>query len=338
MKDIRDNTLETRLEAFVDHIDSIIEPTEEGGYAYSGSDEMIRSVGGNAIFNRQYLTPDHISYHELSLSTLRKLARFLTDAIIRPSAAVATSVDHFQYWAWTAAVASEVLEKDGENLKVSDFQYTVHTALLPIRLPFSTNHPWMAALSSDSERLELLSGLTVLEGFICHFGESLTPDGTARKLITQRWKPKQEGSYLVIGNGQPVHKYHDILQIWCQEDAGDQVSQVLSEINNINRYDMDSLKWKFEDSVDLIDEEINDGTNNFLRIVGKHRDFNLHGQISTRTLAPVVLNLCCLYIWDMIEQSTYDEEREEVIRSIQWNNQTPGGHPLWPSAFYPVKV
>lgn len=332
MSDIKDENLEIRLKAFVEYIDSVIKQTDEGGYTFSPREDIIRSVGGNFIFNRQYIVPSGLSYHELSLDTLRRLARYLTDCIVQPSAAVPTTLDHLRYWAWTAATAGQVLEKGRTNLRISDFQYTIHLGLFPIRISRSNGNPTLNVILGDNERLALLSGLAVLEGFICNYGNSLTPEGQARTTITETWKPKQNN----INNGQPVHKYHDILQIWRQEDAGSCVSQLLTEINNLNRYDMHSLKWKFEDSVDIIDEEISDGTNNFLRVIGKHRDFNLHGQRSTRTLAPVVLTLCCLYIWDLVEEATYEEQREEVIKSIHWNNQTPGDHPLWPSAFYPV--
>ncbi|PSQ48507.1 hypothetical protein BRD19_06625 [Halobacteriales archaeon SW_7_65_23] len=121
-------------------------------------------------------------------------------------------------------------------------------------------------------------------------------------------------------------------------DADEEVSRVLSEINDMTRYDGGVLEWKFEDALDMIQREREDGTQNFLTILSKHRNLNLHGQTSTHALAPLALTLCCLFVWDSISDEEYSEISEDVIESIQWRNQTPVEHvhPLWPSALYPI--
>lgn len=337
-----DAELEYRLQAFCDYVDSLVERTEQGGYQFNTNDEFVRTVGGNFVFGRKYFLPDHLEYHQLSRQTLIEIARHLSDAIINPSAAISTTLDHFKYWGWTSAVAGQAFQQKGDNSNtqlVSDFQNTIHLGLLPIRTTATSGNPSIDAVHADSERLALISGLSVLEGFICHFGESLTPGGKARQTIQASWKPeKADGTQRTIGNGSRVSNYHDILQIWINYDAGDEAERVLSEINDMTRYDDEVLEWKFDDAISEIQREREDGTHNLLSVLSKHRNLNLHGENSTHALAPLALTLCCLHVWDSLNPEEYDDLSKDVIKGIQWRNQTQIGHvhPLWPSAFYPV--
>lgn len=342
MAEIAEGELEIRLRAFCEHVDSLVERSGEGGYQFDTSDEFVRAVGGNFVFGQQYLLPEHLSYHQLSRPALIEMAKYLSDAVVNPSAAIVTTLDHFRYWAWTAAIADRAFrdnEEEDVTLLKSDFQNTVHLGLLPIRTATTSGNPTLDAIHMDSERLALISGLSVLEGFICHIGNALTSEGRARKTIQASWKPrKEDGTQRTIGNGSEVSNYHDILQIWMNYDADEEVSRVLSEINNMTRYDGGVLEWKFDDALDMIQGERDDGTQNFLTILSKHRNLNLHGQTSTHALAPLALTLCCLFVLDSMSDEKYSELSEDVIESIQWRNQTPVEHvhPLWPSAFYPI--
>lgn len=339
---IHASELEIRLSAFCDHVDSYVKRSEEGGYRFDTNEEFVRAVGGNFVFGRQYLLPEHIGYHQLPRDDLLEMARYLSDAIINPTAAISTTLDHFRYWAWTAAIAGRVLRDEDEDevsLLKSDFQNTVHLGLLPVRSPATSGNPTIDAIHYDNERLVLLSGLSVLEGFICHLGRSLTPEGKARKKIHAFWKPENaDGTISTIGNGAMVNNYHDILQIWANHDADERTSLVLSKINDMTRYEEDILDWKFDDSIDVIRRERRDETQNFLAVLGKHRNLNLHGQTSTHALAPLALTLCCLYVLDSINDEEYDKLSSDVLESIRWRGQSSLGHihPLWPSAFYPI--
>lgn len=339
--------LDIRFEAFCDYVDSLVERSGEGGYQFNTSDELIRAVGGNFVFGRQYLLPEHLEYHQLTREGLITVARYLSDAIISPKAAISTTLDHFRYWAWTAAVASRAFEdreeeeKEALSLLRGDFQNTVHLGLVPLRINTAFDNPTIGAIHSDSERLTLISGLSVLEGFICHLGDSLTPEGRLRRTVQASWKPERDdGSMRTMGNGAEVSSYHDILQIWLNYEAKKDARDVLIEINDISRYDDEMLEWKFEDAIDVIERERRDGTDNFLTILEKHRNLNLHGQRSTHALAPLALTLCCLYIWDAITDEAYDELSGDVLDSVRWGRQTAATtgiiHPLWPSAFYPI--
>lgn len=342
MAEIGESEFDIRLRAFCEHIDSIIERSGEGGYKFDPTDEFVRAVGGNFVFGQQYLLPNHISYHQLSREYLVKMAKYLSDAIINPSAAIVTTLDHFRYWGWTSAMAGRAF-RDNKNEDVtllkSDFQNTVHLGLLPIRAAAPSSNPTLEAIHADSERLALISGLSVLEGFICHIGDTLTSEGRARKTIQASWKPRMDdGTQRTIGNGSNVNNYHDILQVWLNYDADEEVSRVLSDINDMTRYDEEVLEWKFDDALDMIQREREDGTQNFLTVLSKHRNLNLHGQTSTHALAPLALNLCCLFVLDSMTDEEYRELSEDVVKSIQWRFQTPVEHvhPLWPSAFYPI--
>ena len=342
MVEIAESELEIRLRAFCEHVDSTVERSGDWGYRFGGSDEFIRAVGGNFVFGQQYLLPEHRSYHQLSRTALIEIAKYLSDAVVNPSTAIVTTLDHFRYWAWTAAIACQgfVDNKDEDiTLLEGNFGNTIHLGLLPIRTDSTSGNPTLDAIHSDSERLALISGLSVLEGFICHIGSALTPEGRARKKIQASRKPREEdGTQRTIGNGSEVSNYHDILQIWMNYDADEEVSRVLSEINDMTRYDGGVLEWKFDDALDMIRREREDGTQNFLTILSKHRNLNLHGQTSTKALAPLALTLCCLFVLDSMSDERYSELSEDVIKSIQWRNQSPVEivHPLWPSAFYPI--
>lgn len=342
MAKVEQEDLEIRLRAFCDYVDSLIERTDQGGYQFSTTDEFVRAVGGNFVFGREYFLPDNLHFHQLSRQGLIHIAKYLSDAIIKPSAAIVTTFDHLRYWGWTAAVAGQVFQNaDNEEIALlkSDFQNTIHLGLFPLRADMNSGNPTVDAINSDSERLALISGLSVLEGFICHLGNSLTAEGRTRRTIRASWKPTDsDGAVRAIGNGSEVHNYHDILQIWLNYDANTEVAKVLSDINDLTRYEQETLDWKFDDVIDILQRERKDGTHNFLTVLSKHRDLNLHGETSTHALAPLALTLCCLYIWDSMESEEYREVSDDVMESIRWRNQTPVGtiHPLWPSAFYPV--
>jgi hypothetical protein len=284
MPDSKIQVFDRRTRAFVDHIDSIVESTESGGRKVSTTKYMTRMFGDNFIFNKSYIIPENVDVNELNLFELKCLSFYLSDAIIMPSAASTTTWDHFNYWAWTAAVASQMGIHTKTDMDITDFQYSVHLGLLPIRVARPRQNPTLDAVITDNERLLLLSALTVLEGLICNIGDILTEEGIAKTQIAATWKPRDEnGDLRYINNGSQVHNYHDILQIWKEYEASRLASIVLKYINNLKRYRQDSLRSKFENSIGIINEEISDETYNFLRIIGKNRNFNLHGQISTRS-------------------------------------------------------
>lgn len=336
--------IETRLQAFSDHVNSMVERSAGGRYRFTTNNEIIQSEGGNFVFGRAYLLPDHLEYHQLSREALIDVAKYLTDAIIRPSTAISTTFDHFRYWSWTAAVAAPALrEREEENVTIlkKNFQTTVHLALLPSRVDRALDNPTLEAIHWDRDRLVLMSGLSLLKRFICHLGDILTPEGRTQEKIQRSWKSKEnDDSTRTIRSGSNVINYHDIIQIWLNYDAGQRAARVLSEINDMVRYDEDTLKWKFEDLSDTIEREEKDRTHNFLNILAEHRNLNSHAQTSTHALAPLTLTLCCLFLWDLITDEDHITYAEEVTGSLRMVSRTKSNliHPLWPSAFYPIRT
>lgn len=349
MINISQEVLDDNLAFLVAEIESEIERSDEGGriHNHPRNSSHISSTGSNSIWDEQYLLPSDTAYHELSITTLRKISIYLCDALIRPKATIPTTFDHLCYWGWTAAVAGEAFDTSAEEFNnIFDFQLGVHLGLLPMRLPENIPNATIQALRFYRERLMLLIGFSTLEGLICEFNNSLTGDG---KITTDEikacWKPERIGeNQRRYTRNEEVSNYHDLLQIWrTQEEEPELVRQILYDINDLQRYDIETLLWKFEDIEATISEELTDSTHNFLRIIGKHRNKNYHGEQVTRTLAPVILTLCCLAIWDNIEEEEFIDLSSEVYENIQWeyqtNDLTPQSvtHPLWPSAFYPVK-
>lgn len=339
MVDLDTYTLESRLQTYIDYMDSNVERSEKDGYGVKANEEMIHAIDNNISYNRQILIPSEYAFHDLSLSTLRKLPHYLIDSIIKPSAAVPTTLDHFRYWAWTAAIAGKMKEAQKGEFETSHFRHTVHLGLLPIRITQPSRNPTIESILWNSERLTLLSSLVGLESFICNYCDSLTAEGNSRTKITQTWRSEySDGSYPTIGNGCENLTYRDFLQIWRTCDSKDPVSNVLGEINDMMEYEKEELEKKFEDCVESIEREYTDKTYNFFSLIGDIRNSNLHGEKTTRNMSSIVLTLCCLFIWDQIDKSEYQKLSDGLIDQINSRRQNQSGtlHPLWASSFYPV--
>lgn len=129
--------------------------------------------------------------------------------------------------------------------------------------------------------------------------------------------------------------YHDEIQIWKEYDSNSTTSNTLSTIDDIERYNLDHLSRKLGG----ITEDLTPN-DNFLDIFSIQRHQNIHGEMSTQVIGPVVLNLCCLIIWDSVKgEDEYAQNREQVIEHIESQQRMGpqlGGHPNTPSSFYPL--
>jgi hypothetical protein len=340
-----DETLDIRLQAFCEYVDSLVTRTDEGDYRITSYGESMIAYGENVLLNEQFLLPSGCSYHELPRQDLIKIGKYLCDASLKPTIAISTTLDHLQYWAWTATVALGYYS-DPDDHDIFELYNHLQTTVSLTLLPIHTDEPEMgSALSqvrADSGRLALLSTFPLLEGLICHLGKNITrnKDGypVPQRTVKKYWGESVDGKYDgKIGNGNKMYAYDDLLQVWRSIGVSSQLHDILTDINDITRYDTDVLSRKFGGATGEIDKQEDEGTHNFFAIIKQVRNNNSHGAEAVRTLVPVMVTLCCLCIWDVISDETYEAEQnkyEEQRTILGITPETQGRlrrlYPLYP--------
>lgn len=327
MSKTTENQLQERLDNFIEIID-------EGNMIQDKGVENIITGINNSTF---LLTEDQ-PVHSFSLSTLRRFPRYLCDAILIPHT-TAISYDHHLYWGWTAAYISYSETQDQETdtdmmSLMQDFYSLIHLCLLPVRQStmdqrvsqfIQSMNPSLQGIEHQGFSLASSTGFSLLEGFVRRHCEDLQADGglTVDSIEDPSWR------------STPVENpiYHDKLQIWKEREASQKVAQSLREIDDLNRYDQNLLARKIGGGEQSVERR-----NNFLSVLSDQRNSNIHGEISTQVIGPVVLNLCCLLIWDRIEDEEFESTRKELLQRLDQprHGGATGLHPQWPSAFYPL--
>lgn len=113
--------------------------------------------------------------------------------------------------------------------------------------------------------------------------------------------------------------YHDRLQYWRYQHATNQVRNALDDIDDLQRYNLEYLRQMggVLGNSKTLDDELG-STNHFLRVLGKgQRNYNIHGNGSASSIAPIALSLCCLVFWDLVEKETYQKYQEEILRKLR---------------------
>jgi len=205
-------------------------------------------------------------------------------------------------------------------------------------------------------------GFSVLEGLLNRYLEDLDDSGTISDLsdIDIHW----------ISDDSPGFRAK--LMLWKSENEAslECVKQVLKEVDNLERdeYNLSEanrrtyLQQRFEFDENKWDNISEDERNSFYWILQEGRRHNIHGIRGIQSIAPIVLNLCCLTFLDMITEEEYIEAKEELLDyninrsrlissqsthkiSPDWNpnqplfraDQIPGTNATdSPAVFYPV--
>jgi hypothetical protein len=327
MPGISEDQLQERLDNYVELID-------EGGII---QDEGVENVI-TGMNNKAYLQTDEHPVHSFSLPTLRRYPRYLCDSILMPHT-TSVSLDNHLYWGWTAACVShsqtEGKQNNSETLGLmQDFYSLVHLCLLPIRQTtmdqrisqfIQSMNPSIQGVQHQGYSLACSTGFSLLEGLIRRHCSDLQAGGglTHGHIQTPSWR------------STPVEDpiYHDELQIWKEREASEEVSQTLNEIDELQRYPEDVLTRKIGGGEEIINDR-----SNFLSVLSDQRNINIHGELSTQAIGPVVLNLCCLLLWDQMDEDEFESTQEEIYDRLNRQSHAPmsGIHPRWPSAFYPL--
>jgi len=339
-----ETSLEMRSEAAVDHINAAVEQSDErGGRRYPrrrtpAAEERLVSNGRISIFSESYLLRNRNTMHQLELDDLRKFPSYLFDICVQPSATFAVTLDHFEYWSWTAAIAAN---GDKINVETGNFEALVHFASFPIRVTPTSLHPNPAIGGVLMRRWHLvqIALFSVLEGFLTNYIDVIRQTESGIKTnrnLTCNWAP--DGKVDDWNKDGTVDGYNHLIQIWREYGTRHiSTERTLGKINDIQRYDMGSIRWKFDDSDKIVDEELDDETYNFLRLITNYRNENMHGESEAYRVAPLLITLCCIAILDMIDESDYKNIRNSVLQGIRMK-QDSQIHPLWPSAFYPLST
>lgn len=316
-----------------------------------------------------YLLPNW-EIHELPIDALRRLPRYLSDTILLPQK-TAAPIDHYLYWAWTASVSSSMRYR-GRYLEFEEwsilrtFHNLIHLALQPNQVPRLSeethNHlsdvaPSVIGVQYSGLNFASSIGFSLLEGLLYLYYEDRIEEEPAMKSesLQGNWRPpdsqdaiqgKTHRGLLEQWDESGPPTYHDKLQIW-RSIASPTVNQTLSEMNDLSRYDVDILHRKLRG--EAVSERLNQeaqSTENFLRVLYEQRNTNLHGKDSTQVIGPIILNLCCLVIWDRIPNEHFERLQKGTLVMIETTINPPsdsldmeiprGSNPYTPSAFYPL--
>lgn len=353
-----------------------------------------------------------VPIHELSIDDLRRLPRYLTDAVLQPNRILVPG-DHYLYWAWTGAFFRYLTGKHpaggwmfhsagpppgmegvphssmesrvskygphvwGEKYKpvLEDFFTLLHMMLLPVRelsrslesraRLYSLNPSYLGIQKDLGLKFATGSGFSILEGLLRRRCEQLDDDGILKSGCGPINLP-----HTTLHDGNRVYLFEALL-LWKDHNAGPVVQQTLDEIDDATRYDLNKLTRKFSGLSQNDIAHRNLSRDSLLKGIKEQRNYNIHGEDSTMAIGAIVLTLCCLLLWDELNETdiqfdmdkvknedqwpdpaTYADERENTLDLIQrhqqmidngyWSVPTDAaGLPrdrLTPRIFYPIQV
>jgi len=270
------------------------------------------------------------------LDELQRFPKYLFDLILRPEA---TTISHefFYYWDWTAEFAKFVISEGDEyealikqrqsgtpDFGHSNLFHDFFTAVEFIRLArklrghddrvvqFIVEMSGMETGVDEGSimRVHGPSTLAILVGFVsrrCNMDDDGDPIDPAEGQV---WRPEEHRG--------PSYTYHDRLQYWRHYVAGDSVSQTLTEIDDLTRYNRAYLERMagIMGNEETLRDELGE-TEHFLRVFSDQRNYNMHGNGSGSIIAPLALTLCCLVLWDIVDESTYQEYQNQIHRRLR---------------------
>lgn len=325
---------EKRSEQFQERLDDFVEIIDEGDIIQDeGTENLISGLN-----MKSYLLGENHPVHSFSLSELRRFPRYLCDSLLIPHTTV-VALDNHLYWGWTAAFFSHYQtsneQTDSESMSImNDFYSLIHLCLLPTRQGMmdqrisqfiNSMNPSIQGIQHQGYSHACSVGFSVLDGLIKRHCADLETEGglSERKIQNPSWR--------TTPIDDPI--YHDILQIWKEREATEDVAKTLRKIDDLSRYREEVIARKIGGG-----EESVSNRGNFLSVFSDQRNTNIHGELSTQAIGPVVLNFCCLLLWDKLTQEEFKSVREEILERLegpQMGGMT-GIHPRWPSAFYPL--
>jgi len=313
---------------------------------------------GHFIDPDTYLLDEWNDIYDLSHEDLLRFPRYLSDAVFLTSPP-RISYDHFLYWGWTAAFAVEhpIYQEESFQAAIREYLSLIHFMLFKLRYINSRmfytregitttiddrkisweeawrvvdwGNPSLGHLGVLPDRYAATAGFAVLEGLLnIHCDAISSNEGKVTTDVASPWHPCQSTL-----KGDVT--YHDKLQIWRHHSALSTVEETLSRIDDLTRYDPETLFGNMAGVEGIVEDEL-ESTNHFLRVVADQRNANLHGQISTRVIGSLITTLSSLLIWDVIPSDSFEEHQEIVIEKIENQENEAFKNVLSAPAFMPV--
>lgn len=334
------NNVEEIIEAnFQDFMDSTV--TEEEVDGVKNVDKVVETGEESLFMNLGRplaLLPENHDITELPRDSLINLAFRLSHSVLyrEPTEILP---DHLLYWSWTAAFGSamtieamgaereedepdpsEFVQSHGHPGELfsdydiyEDFCRVVHVLLLQVRqdsLDHETNeqmrklNPSIGAFGvPDGLKFAATTGFSVLQGFLRRQTNRLSIEGKATEGFTLEVPHKDdpikegEGGYV-----DALSEYH----LWMDEHEDDDPAlQSMKKIDELTPDHIDTLEKK----IGGLNHDIENG---FLFSVVGQRHANIHAEIRTQLIGVVVMNLCCLLIWDAIDSDSFEAARQRA--------------------------
>lgn len=254
---------------------------------------------------------------ELELDELRLLGKHLTDVIMKSNTRLGgLGPDHLAYWAWTVDFAHYTLieqqEKEEYRLILLDFETLIDFVSLTFQDIMYPQFP--TSLMTSGLRFAGGAGFPLLEGLIRRRCDEVTLAGSVQfeSEDKQVEVPGREREGPITNEREHPLQLDHLLHIWMKSGATDVVKHLLEAIDE--GYEPGQVGKK------LPDADTNKFSEGFFRVLFDQRNYNLHGEGSTQTIGAVILNLCCLVIWDSLTKPEYadagiDFHDEEVLEA-----------------------
>lgn len=342
---MRDDIEETIESNFQDFMGSTV--TEDEVIMEVENTEKIVETGEECIFMNLgrplAMLPERYAITELPRESLLNLAYRLSHSVLYRNPTEILP-DHLLYWSWTAAfgsqmtteaMAAERTEDESEPSEFvqlhghpgrlfsdynifEDFCRLVHVLLLEVRqnsLDRETNdqirrlNPSIGAFGVlDGLKFSATTGFSVLQGFLRRQTNQLTIDGKATEEFTlevpHKDEPVKEGKN---GSVDALTEYY----LWMDEhDRDDTALQSLMQIDELTRERIEIL----EEKIGGLNHELDNG---FLFSLLGQRHGNIHAEMRTQLIGVVVMNLCCLLIWNAIDEDSFEDARNIVKRKTR---------------------
>lgn len=339
-----DTEIEEVIESnFQEFMDSTV-TEDEVAMEVNNVDEIVKT-GEESLFMNMgrplALIPEEGGVTGLPRESLLKLAYRLSHSVLYRNPTEILP-DHLLYWSWTAAFGSVMTteamaaESDEDEPEPSEFVQThghpgtlfsdydiyedfcrlVHVLLLEVRqdsLDRETNeqmrklNPSIGAFGvPEGLKFSATTGFSVLQGFLRRSTNRLSIDGKATEGFTlevpHKENPIKEGKDDSV---DALSEYY----LWMDEhEEEDPALQSMKKIDELTQERVDTLEKK----IGGLNYELDNG---FLFSLIGQRHANIHAEMRTQLIGVVVMNLCCLLIWDAIEGESFEDARQKVKSS-----------------------
>jgi hypothetical protein len=185
------------------------------------------------------------------------------------------------------------------------------------------------------------AGFSVLEGLLIRHLDELED---SRGYLSTSEIPK-EGKYEIKTRGFHTEEiapdpfrpnYFQKLLMWMAKTQSQDTKQTLYAVDgleseyvkNLDEVDLMGLERSDFDRYDqsnliknlrgVTRSNLEDDNKSLLYAISDLRNRNIHGSDSTLAIGAIIMNLCCLAIWDIIEEDNFNQERNDLLSRLEF--------------------